>query len=182
MAPSAASGQAAVAVASESRRMREASSVADLDAVAAASPVPAPAGAQTRQVSGRMFRLDGETWTDLAVRNGVRTVAIEPFSEAYFRVLQALPEGYLSLVGEMGIGLSGGQKQRLAIARALLKRPRLLVFDEATSSLDAALATSLIETVNSLRGSVSVLFIAHECPPGLQCDRVVRLPVEGVAA
>jgi subfamily B ATP-binding cassette protein HlyB/CyaB len=93
-------------------------------------------------------------------------------------VIEALPQGYLTPVGEMGTGLSGGQKQRLAIARALLKRPRILVFDEATSSLDAELAAVLIETINALRGSVSILFIAHECPQALRCDRVVRLPRE----
>src|SRR5690606_22172406 len=93
-------------------------------------------------------------------------------------VIEALPRGYLTPVGEMGSGLSGGQKQRLAIARALLKKPRILVFDEATSSLDAALAATLIETINALRGSVSILFIAHEQPAGLRCDRVVRLPIE----
>jgi subfamily B ATP-binding cassette protein HlyB/CyaB len=90
-------------------------------------------------------------------------------------VIEAMPQGYLSLVGEMGIGLSGGQKQRLAIARALLKRPRVLIFDEATSSLDADLAAALIETINALRGSISILFIAHECPAALRCDRLVRL-------
>jgi subfamily B ATP-binding cassette protein HlyB/CyaB len=91
-------------------------------------------------------------------------------------VVEAMPNGYLSTVGEFGTGLSGGQKQRLAIARALLKRPRILIFDEATSSLDAELAATLVETINRLRGTVSILFIAHECPAALQCDQVVRLP------
>jgi subfamily B ATP-binding cassette protein HlyB/CyaB len=90
-------------------------------------------------------------------------------------VIEALPQGYLTAVGEMGSGLSGGQKQRLAIARALLKRPRILIFDEATASLDAELAASLIETINGLRGRVSILFIAHERPAALHCDEVVQL-------
>jgi ATP-binding cassette, subfamily B, bacterial HlyB/CyaB len=93
--------------------------------------------------------------------------------------IEAMPHGYLSVVGEMGSGLSGGQKQRLAIARALLKRPRILIFDEATASLDAELAGALIDTINGLRGRVSILFIAHERPATLECDRVVRLAVGG---
>jgi len=90
-------------------------------------------------------------------------------------VIEALPAGYMTRIGENGIGLSGGQKQRLAIARALLKRPRILIFDEATASLDAELADAVIETVNALRPQVGVLFIAHELPAHLQCDRIVRL-------
>lgn len=70
-----------------------------------------------------------------------------------------------------GVGLSGGQRQRVAIARALLKRPQLLIFDESTSGLDEALAERIAETVNSLRGKVSMLFIAQRCQR--TCDRIV---------
>lgn len=90
-------------------------------------------------------------------------------------VIEAMPEGYLSRIGENGVGLSGGQKQRLAIARSLLKRPRILMFDEATSSLDPALADEMIETANRLRGTIAVLFIGHRLPERLRCDTVVRL-------
>ncbi|MCC6531471.1 MAG: peptidase domain-containing ABC transporter [Burkholderiales bacterium] len=90
-------------------------------------------------------------------------------------LIQTLPEGYLTRIGENGIGLSGGQKQRLAIARALLKQPRVLVFDEVTSSLDPQLSAAIAQTVNGLRGKVSVLFVAHALPPGLSCDSVVTI-------
>jgi subfamily B ATP-binding cassette protein HlyB/CyaB len=78
-------------------------------------------------------------------------------------------------VGERGVGLSGGQKQRLAIARALLKGPRVLIFDEATSSVDHATAEALGRTISSLKGRVSILFIAHALPRSLVVDRNVRL-------
>ncbi|MBI5658340.1 MAG: peptidase domain-containing ABC transporter [Nitrosomonadales bacterium] len=87
--------------------------------------------------------------------------------------VEQLPEGYQARVGERGAGLSGGQKQRLAIARALLKRPKILLFDEATSSLDSATAEHFAATVNQLKGKVTMLFIAHQLPEGLKVDEVV---------
>jgi subfamily B ATP-binding cassette protein HlyB/CyaB len=89
--------------------------------------------------------------------------------------IEALPQGYETLVGERGVGLSGGQRQRLAIARALLKGPRVLIFDEATSSLDPPTAEQLGRTVSALRGRATILFIAHAIPRSLQVDRTVRL-------
>jgi subfamily B ATP-binding cassette protein HlyB/CyaB len=90
-------------------------------------------------------------------------------------VIEKLPKGYNTEIGEHGVGLSGGQKQRVAIARALLKRPRILIFDEATSHLDASTAEQFAATINQLKGKVTVLFIAHLVPRGLQIDEVIRL-------
>lgn len=89
--------------------------------------------------------------------------------------IEQLPQGYQTAIGEHGAGLSGGQKQRIAIARALLKRPRVLIFDEATSGLDMATAEHFARTVNQLRGRVTMLFIAHQLPKGLHVDSVVTL-------
>lgn len=89
-------------------------------------------------------------------------------------VIEALPQGYQTLLGEHGVGLSGGQRQRIAIARALLKYPRVLIFDEATSNLDAPTAESFAQTVNQLRGKVTLLFIAHQLPRGLKVDEVMQ--------
>jgi len=93
-------------------------------------------------------------------------------------VIEKLPQGYQTELGERGVGLSGGQRQRIAIARALLKRPRILLFDEATSGLDAPTAEAFARTVNSLKGHATVLFIAHQMPRALQLDSIVRLGPE----
>jgi len=82
--------------------------------------------------------------------------------------IEALPEGYQTLIGEHGAGLSGGQKSRIAIARALLKRPPILIFDEATSNLDDEAANAIGETINQLKGCVTILFIAHKLPASIE--------------
>lgn len=93
--------------------------------------------------------------------------------------IENLPQGYQTEIGERGVGLSGGQKQRLAVARALLKRPRVLIFDEATSGLDSASAEHIGETVNMLRGTTTVLFVAHKVPTCLKVDTHVSLTSTG---
>ncbi len=93
--------------------------------------------------------------------------------------VEALPQGYQTPIGERGAGLSGGQKQRLAIARALLKRPKVLIFDEATSALDAETAEHFAKTINALKGKVTMLFIAHALPKSLRVDDVIHLNKDG---
>jgi len=90
-------------------------------------------------------------------------------------VIEKLPKGYQTEIGEHGVGLSGGQKQRLAIARAVLKRAQVMVFDEATSNLDAQTAERFAQTVNKLKGSATILFIAHQLPRGLAVDEVITV-------
>ena len=90
-------------------------------------------------------------------------------------VIEQLPKGYQTEVGERGVGLSGGQKQRIAIARALLRRPKILLFDEATSNLDLQTAEHFAKTINALKGQVTMLFIAHQIPKGLKLDGVVQI-------
>jgi len=75
--------------------------------------------------------------------------------------VKSLPLGIDSSIGEKGSNLSGGQRQRLGIARALYTKPRLLVLDEATSALDGEVEESITGALTNLRGSVTIVLIAH---------------------
>ena len=87
----------------------------------------------------------------------------------------ALPEGVDTVVGERGARLSGGQRQRIAIARALVRRPALLVLDEATASLDPETEAALCDTFAKLRGRVTVLAISHQPAIVARADRIYRV-------
>lgn len=88
-------------------------------------------------------------------------------------VVRRLPRGLDTELGDGGGGLSGGERQRLALARALLSRPRLLVLDEAASHLDHAAEAVLRRVLAGLRGGVTVLAIAHRLDTARDADRVV---------
>jgi ABC-type multidrug transport system fused ATPase/permease subunit len=88
-------------------------------------------------------------------------------------LVEELPAGLESRVGERGVRLSGGQRQRLAIARALYRRPDVLVFDEGTSALDDATEAALVGALERLRGEHTLLAVAHRLTTVQHCDRVV---------
>ena len=89
--------------------------------------------------------------------------------------INRLPEGYASKVGDRGVQLSGGQRQRLAIARALLRRPAILILDEATSALDAELESVVQGALRRIEYRPTTLIIAHRLSTVAHVDRVVVL-------
>jgi ABC-type multidrug transport system fused ATPase/permease subunit len=86
-----------------------------------------------------------------------------------------LPEGFNTMVGERGVRLSGGQRQRIGLARALYHRPQVLILDEATSALDLQTETAVIQTINALQGTVTIIAIAHRLSTLERCDRTIHL-------
>ncbi|KAE9366947.1 P-loop containing nucleoside triphosphate hydrolase protein [Stipitochalara longipes BDJ] len=101
----------------------------------------------------------------------------------------SLPNGYQTMVGDGGQGLSGGQTQRIAIARALVRRPKLLILDEATSALDAISAEMIRQTIKTLiergrqigEGGIAVLVITHAVEMMRVCEKIVVLDAGTIA-
>lgn len=94
--------------------------------------------------------------------------------------IEMLPQSYQTLVGERGVRLSGGQRQRIGIARALYKEADVIIFDEATSALDNETEESLMQTIESLQGNITILMIAHRITTLRKCDRILHLKKGGI--
>ncbi|HUW88542.1 MAG TPA: ABC transporter ATP-binding protein [Candidatus Paceibacterota bacterium] len=109
-----------------------------------------------------------EAATDELVMSALTVASLEDF-------LVDLPEGIDTAVGERGAKISGGQRQRLGIARAMFTKPHLLVLDEATSSLDGETEASISAAIHALRGSTTVVMIAHRLSTVRNADLVVYM-------
>jgi ATP-binding cassette subfamily C protein len=89
--------------------------------------------------------------------------------------VERLPEALGTVVGDRGLRLSGGERQRLSLARALMRRPQLLILDEATSALDWEHQSMIARSIEGLRGSMTIITIAHRLSMIAFADRVVAL-------
>ncbi len=89
--------------------------------------------------------------------------------------IETLPNQYDTILGESGIVLSGGQKQRLAIARAFVQKTKIILFDEATSSLDNETQSKIQEAINNLKDEYTILIIAHRLSTIVNCDKIMLL-------
>lgn len=87
--------------------------------------------------------------------------------------IENLPDGYESVVGERGLKLSGGEKQRIAIARAILKQPKILIFDEATSSLDSQSEQTILDALSDVASDHTTLVIAHRLSTIVDADEIL---------
>ena len=94
--------------------------------------------------------------------------------------IEAMPDGYQTAIGDRGVRLSGGQRQRLALARALFRKPELLVLDEATSELDAESEAVVQQAIESLRGQVTIIVVAHRVGSVMAADAVHVVAERGI--
>lgn len=111
------------------------------------------------------YKFDDSTVDLDRVREAARHAQVDAF-------IESLPQGYETRLGEAGVRLSGGQRQRLGIARALYRRPRLLILDEATSALDAETEATVGRTIEQLKSSMAVVVVSHRAAPIQACDHV----------
>ncbi|MBZ4218569.1 MAG: ABC transporter ATP-binding protein/permease [Chlorobium sp.] len=114
------------------------------------------------------FGLPTEEIDEEAIKMAISAAFLTEFVEQ-------LPEGLDTIVGERGVRLSGGQRQRIGIARALYHNPSILVLDEATSALDIATEKEVMEAVNALQGSKTIIIVAHRLSTIEKCDTVYNL-------
>lgn len=129
-----------------------------------------------------IYLVDGTIRENIALGVKAQLVTDERIAEALkmaqlWDFVESLPQKANTKVGELGAKLSGGQRQRIGIARALYKKPRVLVLDEATSALDNDTERAITDTILSLKGQITIISIAHRLSTLASCD--FKLKIDG---
>ena len=114
------------------------------------------------------LKLVKENLTDEEMVEACKLACLDEF-------IEKLPDKYDTIVGEAGVILSGGQKQRLAIARALIQKTKIILFDEATSSLDNETQAQIQKAISNLKDKYTILIIAHRLSTIVNCNRIMIL-------
>ncbi|MBO5094994.1 MAG: ABC transporter ATP-binding protein [Lachnospiraceae bacterium] len=114
------------------------------------------------------FGLPYDTIQDELVWDALERAQLKEF-------IKGLPKGLDTIVGERGVKFSGGQRQRIAIARALYNRPEILILDEATAALDNETETAVMESIDALRGRITMVIVAHRLTTIRNCDKIYEI-------
>jgi ABC-type multidrug transport system fused ATPase/permease subunit len=114
------------------------------------------------------LRLVKDNLTDKEINQAIKMACLDKF-------IESLPDKYDTIVGEGGVTLSGGQRQRLAIARAFVQNTKIILFDEATSSLDNETQRSIQEAINNMKDNYTILIIAHRLSTIINSDKIMLI-------
>ncbi len=114
------------------------------------------------------LKLVKEDLTDAEMIEACKIACLDSF-------IETLPNKYDTILGENGVILSGGQKQRLAIARAFVQKTKIILFDEATSSLDNKTQAEIQQAIANLKDEYTILIIAHRLSTIINCDKIMIL-------
>lgn len=114
------------------------------------------------------FGIDEADINEAGIYNAIKEAQLDEF-------IAQLPDGIETEIGDRGVKLSGGQRQRIGIARALYRNPEVLVLDEATSALDNDTEKEVMEAIDSLHGTRTLIVIAHRLSTIQNCDEIYEV-------
>ena len=129
-------------------------------------------------VPQEIFLFNGTVLENLAF--GLEKIRLEDIialtqKTSAFNFIDNLPQRYNTIIGERGVTLSGGQRQRLAIMRALLKKPDILILDEATSNLDFKTEDAIHYAIDNYCSGITTIVVAHRLSTVMKCDKIIVL-------
>ena len=114
------------------------------------------------------FGMDVENIDEQAMRKALKEAKLDEF-------VDSLPDGLNTIIGDRGVKLSGGQRQRIGISRALYRNPDVLILDEATSALDNETEKEVMNAIDGLHGTRTLIIIAHRLSTIEKCDEIYEV-------